>query len=31
MPSNSKAYREKNYKKYWGTAKAIKKRTENNK
>ncbi len=31
MPSNSKAYQKANYKKYWGSKKAIKKRTEQNK
>ena len=31
MATNSKAYNKKNYKKYWGSKKAIKKRTEQNK
>lgn len=31
MATNSKAYNKKNYKKYWGSKKAIKKRSEQNK
>lgn len=31
MPSNSKEYQRKNYSKYWGSKKAIKKRSEQNK
>ena len=31
MASNSKEYQRKNYQKYWGSKKAIKKRTEQNK
>ena len=31
MATNSKAYNKANYKKYWGSKKAIKKRTEQNK
>jgi len=31
MATNSKAYNKKNYKKYWGSKAAIKKRTEQNK
>ena len=31
MPTNSKEYNKKNYEKYWGSKKAIKKRTEQNK
>lgn len=30
MPTNSKDYMKKNYKKYWGTSKAIKKRVRQN-
>lgn len=31
MATNSKAYNRRNYKKYWGSKKAIKKRSEQNK
>lgn len=31
MATNSKEYNKKNYKKYWGSKKAIKKRSEQNK
>ncbi len=31
MPTNSKEYQRKNYKKYWGSKVAIKKRSEQNK
>jgi len=31
MPSNSKEYQRENYKRFWGSKKAIKKRTEQNK
>lgn len=31
MATNSKEYNKKNYEKYWGSKKAIKKRTEQNK